>query len=346
MQRVDAGSAPATASVPTWPDRAAAPAFEWSIAVSAARETPETLWATIAAAAAAAAGSGARLDVLVNGNPSLAAAAARDAARAPESWRAATALRIWDIALGDKAHAWNEYLHRIRPDCELAFFIDGYARLQPDALRQLAQALRAQPAALGATGTPSVGRSAAQARRAMTVEGGIQGNCFCIRQAVLDELARLRFRLPVGLYRVDGLLGAVLAYRLDPARHAWDLRGAIAVEPAATWMLDEKRWWRLADLRATLRRRARQAQGELENLALRDHLSIRRRPPQELPATAAELVLDWLARRPDAAATVGRSRRLARALAALREPRDWSAAAQRAPVLLWDGAAAAATTAR
>jgi hypothetical protein len=42
-------------------------------------------------------------------------------------------LRIWSITVGDKAFAWNEYLHRIWPASAMTFFIDGYAEVRSDA---------------------------------------------------------------------------------------------------------------------------------------------------------------------------------------------------------------------
>lgn len=309
----------------------------WALAVFAARETPADLFMTIEAAMA----SGARsertvIDVLVNGNPELAAATAAYARSLPPTSAAGPLLRIWSIALGDKSHAWNQYLHEIWPGSALAFFIDGYVRLRPDALERLARSvLAAAPQALGGSGVPSVGRAAAAIRKAMTTEGGIHGNYCCVTRETLLELRRRQFRFPIGLYRADALLGAMLAFRLDPALHKWDLRNAIRVEPAATWATEPKRWWRLADIRATLRRRDRQAQGELENLAIIDHMSVRKQRPEDLPRTAMQLVLDWAERCPDAARMAcAKDQRVARAFEQFRKSRDWSAA-QHAPSKLF-----------
>ena len=299
----------------------------WAIAIFAAREAAADLFATIEAALAAGARSERTvIDVLVNGNPELAAAAAGYARSLPMNSAGGPLLRVWSIALGDKAHAWNEYLHRIWPGSAIAFFIDGYVRLRPDALELLARGMLGSPGALGGSGVPSMGRDVAATRREMTTEGGFHGNCCCISRVALLELRSRRFHFPLGLYRVDALLGAVLAYRMDPARHKWDFKSTIFVEPQASWTIDPKRWWRLSDFRAALKRRTRQAQGRLENLAIRDHLSLRRRLPEELPATAAQLVLDWAERCPDAAREASKDRRVAQALEQFSVPRDWSAA--------------------
>ena len=315
-----------------------------SVAIFASRETPAVLDATIAAAtravAQAGSASGAVIDVLVNGNTALADAVVQlGRARAQRAGTQAPRLRIWQLALADKAHAWNQYVEAIWPGSEVAFFVDGYVRLWPSAIERLSQRLRLSADAIAATGVPTVGRSAAAARRTMLAEGGIQGNCFCIAGSALRQMREMGFRLPLGLYRGDAMIGAVLAYRLDPMQHQWDAKGAVLVEPTASWDMQATRWWHLADWRALFRRRDRQAQGTLENLATREHLTLRRLPPQALPATAAELVLGWAGRCPDAAtAACRRSGRAARALANLRSPRDWSLAAV-APTLVADSAA-------
>ncbi len=96
--------------------------------------------------------------MLVNGNPALGQdmAAWISASSAMEA-----SVRVWSIARGDKAHAWNEYVHRIRPQGRTAFFLDGYAQARPDALSLLAASLAQEAETLGAPRVPSIGRSAA-----------------------------------------------------------------------------------------------------------------------------------------------------------------------------------------
>jgi hypothetical protein len=69
-------------------------------------------------------------------------------------------LRIWSIPLGDKANAWNQYIHHLWAGQELVFFIDGYVRLNSDAIELLGGAVQSDPQALGGSGVPTVGRSA------------------------------------------------------------------------------------------------------------------------------------------------------------------------------------------
>ena len=321
-----------------------------TVVIFASRETPEVLRQTISAASVASEHALAAdtvsvqcavIDVLVNGNPTLAEAAAQHTKAICVNVTSALRLRVWHLALADKAHAWNQYVEAIWPGSGLAFFVDGYVRLWPATIARLAQRVGTSSMALAGSGVPTVGRSVAAETRAMLAEGGIHGNCFCITAATLQQMKRAGFRLPLGLYRGDAMIGAVLAYRLDPAQHAWDLKNAVLVEPKASWDMQGMRYWRLADWHALWRRRGRQAQGRLENLAMRDHLSIRRLPVRALPRTVAELVLDWAQRHPEEAAKACRSdRRVAQALGGFQTPRDWHAA-ELAPALVMDTAALA-----
>lgn len=152
----------------------------WAVAIFAARETPAVLAATVRAAIAACAGRRATIDVLIHGNPAL---AEHFAGLAPTLASDACTLRIWSIAAPDKAHTWNEYVYRIWENGNggsTAFFIDGYARVKPDALAAIDRRLAAAPDATGATGVPSCGRSAARLREQMLREGGIHGNLYAV----------------------------------------------------------------------------------------------------------------------------------------------------------------------
>lgn len=302
-----------------------------AIAIFTARESLATLLRTIAAAERASADVASTIDVVVNGNRAL----ALDAAESMRS-RAGTAdhaLRVWSVALGDKAHAWNQYVHTLAPQADVCCLIDGYARVEPGALAALDAALAAHPEAWGASGVPSVGRSAAKLKAAMLEEAGLHGNLYALRGTLIDRIRASGFRLPLGIYRNDSLLGAALCFSFDPAAHAWNpLR--IVVSPDATWDYDPLNWWRVADLVAHFKRTVRQAQGVVENFAVRQHLGRERRTPESLPATTAELVGAWIKNHPDDAHLL-RSRPLCRrAIARLLAPRDWSKASV-APELLY-----------
>jgi len=320
------------------PRHCASTRYPWSVAIFAARETPEELLATIDAIAQAAT-EPTVIDVMVNGNPGLAAEiTALSATMSPPE--DSVCLRVWSLALGGKAHAWNQYLHFVWPGTETAFFVDGYARPRPDAFRLLAAAMSSAPRSLAGTGIPSSGKSAQRAREELLRDGGLQGNFFAIKQSAMHALRDSNFELPLGLYGFDSLLGAVLAFGLDPSKHPWSVKEFILVHPDVTWTVDEKKWWRYSTVKTHFKRILNNALRVLVVQATKNFLAQRKLPPEQLPRTVEDFVLDWVKRCPDEARkTLWKSPLCRLALAKLREPRDWSAAEQ-APAMLYASSSA------
>lgn len=282
----------------------------WTVALFAARESCETLTLSLQAAIRACGTVPCDIVLLVNGNDALAQAAI-GVVDGLSDLPATCGVHLWNIAPGDKAHAWNQFMHEIATDTDLCFFVDGYVQVWPESFGLLAAALAAQPAALAATGVPTVGRSAAALRSQMLASGGLHGNLYVFPRRVMQSLQARGFRLPRGLYRNDSLLGALCNYNLDPAGAAWNPQ-RVLVHPNVSWALQEGHASPLTWLRGQFKRMLRQAQGELENVAVRDHFSLRKLPPETLPATTAALVTDWVARHPDHAARVFRRSLLTR----------------------------------
>jgi len=282
--------------------------YPWALVIFACRESLPQLLQTLDAAQVSAA-SCAVIDVLVNGNPPLASALATELTRrqaASAGLVANPAIRIWTIALGDKANAWNQYIHHIWATEELAFFIDGYVRLNPDAVALLGQAVVANTQALSGTGVPTMGRSAKALREDLITNTGFHGNFCCIKGQTIRQMRDQSIRLPVGLYRTDSLMGAILSYALDPGNHVWEDH-RIHVHPDASWQIDPAKWWRAKDLLAYAKRFLRQHRGKLENAAFADHLVHRLCSPAKLPATAHAMVLEWVDRCPDDYAHLAKS---------------------------------------
>lgn len=303
----------------------------WAVAIFAARETSSVLMSTVLATITACAGRCATIDVLINGNEAL----ARDFSEiVPTVAAHDCTLRVWSINAPDKAHAWNEYVHRIWDTDGMTFFIDGYARPKPDALGAIERHLAAKPNAMAASAVPTSGRSAKQMRETMLRRGGgIHGNLYALTQSSMKGVRETGFRLPLGLYRTDPLLGAALTYRLDPSNNPWT-RGSVVAVADATWDVDGISELSYKNAVGYFKRRLRQAQGALESQAFRDHMSIKRLPPRLLPATAQEMVNNWLTSQPALARSLFLKQPLCLyAARQLRMPRDWSKT-QVAPVLL------------
>lgn len=271
-------------------------ASPWAIVIFAARESPDLLLLTLKAALAASRNT-AHVDILVNGNPELATAIAglSGTSLRPDM---APLVRVWSLAQGDKANTWNSYLHHIWQGESISFFIDGYVRLNPDAIELLGNAVEAQPTVLGGTGVPSMGRTAAAMRAHMAEHGGFHGNLCCIKGEVIRQIRQRNIRLPFGLYRVDSLMGALLSFGLDPCNNSWD-RHRILVHPEASWQTDTRHWWRPSDVKAQVKRILRQARGVLENEAVKQLFVAQKIQPEQLPTTARALVLQWVEHCPE-----------------------------------------------
>ncbi|PZW46773.1 glycosyl transferase family 2 [Humitalea rosea] len=269
--------------------RRVASAAEWSAAVFARNEAP-SLAACLRALARAGEGVDLRVTVLLNGSTDGSAEIAVAALRE-------TGLRgsVHAIAQGDKANAFNQFIHRLRPEAATYIFVDGYAAVAPGALRHLAARLRDAPQAQAAAAVPSTGRSAAFLTRQMLEEPGLHGSLFALRGSFVARLASLGLRLPVGLYRGDGLVGSFVLHDLDAERGGWVLE-RLAVEPGATWRAPSLRLWHPRDARRHWHRLVQQGRGRLQWAAIRD--AIYPGGFTALPEDADTCVLDWIAAAP------------------------------------------------
>jgi hypothetical protein len=304
-----------------------------AIVVFAARETVEVL-AKAVQAAIVAADSVADIEVIINGNGPL---AMKFAHLVPGITTGAAKVRVWSIPVADKAHAWNEYVRHIWSGEAIAFFIDGYVRLLPDAVTLLRNAANdSDEKVLGGTGVPSVGRTAAVMRKQMVAGGGFHGNFCCIKGPVIAQLRARHIALPLGLYRVDSLMGAFLSFGLQPELGVWEPK-RIVVEPRATWFTDEKHWWSISDLRAKFKQMGRQARGTLENAAVKEHFVERKLSPETLPTDANALVKDWARRRPEQLQTILAGNYLCREQWAMIQKSAPLQAPDTAPVLVFGG---------
>jgi hypothetical protein len=297
----------------------------WAVAIFTARESISTLNACIQAAILACEGKSFTIDVLVNGNRALAEEAGQLVLNMPEA-APRDAVRVWFIPFGDKAHTWNEYIHKIWPKSATTFFIDGYAEVNADALALLSGALENEPNALAATGVPTFGRSAKTLRGAMINGGGIHGNLYALSTAAMVEFQEIAFCLPLGLYRTDSFIGAVLMYRFAPMKFKWDTN-RVLVHPQATWFVKQEPVWSKQKLMGQLKRRLRQAQGDLENRAAREHLSIHRRAPETMARTITAFVNEWIAAQPSQAKRLFLTRPLTYfAARKIKQEKNWSEA--------------------
>ena len=326
---------PSTAKPRTAPLDDPSVRLDWAIFVFSSREPVEVLAATVGSVLAEAAGRSMVLNVVVNGNPTLAAEISvqlRSRIDAPGGTR----VRVWSVSLGDKAHAWNEAIHRLWVPAQCYLFVDGYVTLGRGALGFMQRSLDSAPGALAVTGLPRKGPSSAAVSRMLLEDGGIHGNVYALTAATVAELRRIAYRLPLGLYRNDSTLGAALSFGLNIHERSWNAKKRIAICNELIWGVPTLDWWRPSHWRAYQRRRMRQAQGLLEIRAIRSLYSRRRQPFEALPTTTLALVENWIASDPaDAARTLAEHKLARLALNLLRERKDWTVP-EAAPDLLMD----------
>ncbi len=260
----------------------------WSAAIFGRNEAA-TIGACIEALARAGQGKALHVTLMLNGTTDESHHEAGLALR-----RCGLRGRIFFIAEGDKANAFNHFIQHLRPTAETYFFVDAYACVQPDALHLLDQALARTPQAQAAAAVPCTGRSAARLRAEMIRDPGLHGSLFALRGSFVQRLATLGVALPVGLYRGDGLIGSLVLHDLDAVHGGWD-GSRIVVEPRASWAAPSLKPWRWRDVRRHWHRLIQQGRGRLQWAAIREILY----PHgfQALPQDADACVLQWLHQR-------------------------------------------------
>jgi hypothetical protein len=221
-------------------------------------------------------------------------------------------LRVFEIRFGDKSHAWNQYVYGVNQNHAFHVFVDAYVRVKPDAIALLVEALQRNARAVAATGVPSVGRQAKALASEMNLRGGLHGSLHVLRGSFIERLRAAGLRLPIGLYRGDGLIGSMAMHDLAPLETPFD-KTLIEVVGAATWEFHPLNPLNLADMKRYWRRRIRQARGRYENAYLKtriytggytslpiyldEPLLAFTRNPTIKPRSPEEAFFMWLARR-------------------------------------------------
>lgn len=287
-------------------------ATRWSAAVFGRNEAA-SIATCLTALARAGEGAALEVTVLLNGTTDDSARRALDALA-----KAGQRGRVYAIPQGDKANAFNQFVHQLRPAAPMHVFVDAYAAVQPQSLRRLHAALEANPMAQAAAALPSAGRSAARLRADMLEYGGLHGSLFALREDFLARMVEGGLRLPLGLYRGDGLLGCLVLHDLDATGGGWR-RERLALVPEASWSAPTLQPWRWRDWRRQWRRLVQQARGRLQWAALREDIY----PGgfTALPEDADARVVRWVAADPRARApNPWRDPFAALALAEMRRP--------------------------
>ncbi len=284
--------------------------------------------ACVASIAGAAEGYRIHLAVIANGSSDDSAALALQAAR-----QVRLPARIYTIPFGDKANAINQALAML-PPARLHVFTDGYAVVAKQTLTGFFRVLDANSRAVAATGVAGNGRTMARATAETLQQGGrLHGQLHALTPGFVARMQQAGLRLPVGLYRGDGLLGSMASHNLDALGKPWDGQ-LIAGAAEAVYLIPPLSPWRRADWQRQFRRKVRQMRGRLENAAIQS--VIYREGYAGLPAFADDMIAAWLdaggqpqaglADRPFMALALRQHRRFMRPDARLLAPRLFGAA--------------------
>lgn len=215
-----------------------------------------------------------------------------------------------EIALGDKANAWNVFVHETCPRANWYVFVDGDVTVDAHAFAALRESLVSHPQALLATGVPSTGRHRREQIDYLRQYGGVLGNLYATRSDFIQGIRDRGIRMPIGFIREDGLVGAFACYGLDTGANRWDT-ARVAIAENAAFIFPSLSLGRLDDWRLYWRRRIRYSIGHFQFLMLRK--GIKSAGFQHMPAHVTALYanealpplkwrgldtwFDWIARR-------------------------------------------------
>lgn len=225
----------------------------------------------------AAARDGNRLEIVVIAN-----GCTDDTARVARTWRGdGVSVKVVECPRGDKANAWNVYIHEHAIDSSIHFFMDADVEAEPAALRRLADALHGPAAAAGAV--PANGRDRNASIGRMIAHGRVAGGLYALSGDFVADLRRRQLRLPLRWIGDDFLISWI-------AKGGWWLATShepsdrVVIVPEARYRFRPLSRWRLRDVATYSRRMVRY------ELRSRQCLALFERPAERgLPRDVGEL---------------------------------------------------------
>ncbi|MGC3961848.1 MAG: glycosyltransferase [Rhodocyclaceae bacterium] len=178
-------------------------------------------------------------------------------------------VRVADIARGDKANAWNEFVHQLAGEADHYVFCDGDCYFAEHAVLRLVEAFQIDPHAQAASALPVTGRSMRRVRPLMTRDRELAGNLYALRGDFVQRIRRAGIRMPIGLVGEDSLVGAFAKFDLLPVPGRWDDTRVRPV-PEAGFAFDSINPTVPGDVSLYWRRRIRYSVRRYQFLALRE----------------------------------------------------------------------------
>lgn len=259
--------------------------LDWHVAIYVANEA-ERLAASIASVVAELAGTNYRITVLLNGSHDGSVAIAVAAAKRFPG------IEVYSIRYADKSNSINQFYHHLRAQARLYASVDGYVVVRPGAFAALAAHMAAHPHASTVSGFAVNGRTLPRPDTIRPRAGRVMGGMHVLRPRFLDGIVARQLRLPVGLYRGDGLIGSLAAHDLDALGTKWDDQRILS-EPTALVEVQRLSLFRPSHLLRQFRRRLRQMRGRIENAAL--EIIINGDGFTALPEFADDMIATYLA---------------------------------------------------
>lgn len=255
--------------------------WDWSIVVFASNEQARVA-DNLTAIAKAADGVRAHLTVIINGSSDKTLNTSMETLSV-----FSIAKNIYVIPVACKWNAMNAFIHEIRPQARTYFFVDATAAIEPQTFAVLNRALDDRPEITAVSGLPRNGRSA----KHMQDKGDGLGQVFAVRCAFLNDLVKRGRRIPVGLYRGDGLLIGYINFETNGVAHRTPQQRITTIFSAG-WYIRPLSPLSLYDYKRWYNRLIRQAQGRLENQAW--NTIIWTEGFDALPRFGNEMILTWL----------------------------------------------------
>jgi len=165
-------------------------------------------------------------------------------------------ISVYELPVGDKANAWNEYVHRIADlNHETHVFLDGDITPSVNSITALERTIFQSPESRAAAALPASGRSRRQWARMLLSHHYLSGNLYALSVSAIAAFRQKNICLPFGAKGEDGLISYLLLTDLKGGKDD-SFINRIAISEEATFEFESLQV-NLRDARIYLRRLAR-----------------------------------------------------------------------------------------
>lgn len=259
--------------------------LDWNVAVYGVNEAAR-LRGCLDSVAAALSGSRALITVMLNGSRDGSLEIARAAARAGQP------VEVFQISAADKSNAINQFNYALRSPARAYAGVDGYTFVGLKSFEAMRLRLDTDPHAMAVAAIATTGRTMQHTSAALQTGGRLSGGMYAMRPDFLDAMVARGIRLPLALYRGDGLLNSMVCHNLDAMGELWDSSRVPSLEDA-TFAIQVLSPFSPRDIKRQYWRKIRQMRGTIENAAIKS--IIYERGYEGLPDDADAMVRDHVA---------------------------------------------------